>query len=228
MAAAKKVCFFVTPIGHANSQERKRADSIKKYILNEVLGGKYKVVRADELPQPGSITHQVIKMLYHADLVVADLTGVNPNVVYELAVRHSFNKTSIHLIDKEEQIPFDLKDERTIAFDLSDVVSIDDCKQQLAKVIKEIARKNFEYSSPIFRVLGVAAATDEERETFLETMADQLSAIASDISGIETDITMADFDGIEKTVEELKKDVLRHEAGHEEIIGAFEIACQLG
>jgi hypothetical protein len=207
MAAAKKVCFFVTPIGHANSDERKRADSIKKYILNEVLSGKYRVVRADELPQPGSITHQVIKMLHHADLVVADLTGVNPNVVYELAVRHSFNKISIHLIDKAELIPFDLKDERTIAFDLSDLMSIDDCKQQLAKVIKEIGRKKFEYSSPIFRVLGVAAATDKEREAFLETMADQINSIASDVSSMEIDFDMTDFSGIDNTIQQLKKDV---------------------
>lgn len=207
MAAAKKVCFFVTPIGHANSNERKRADNIKKYILNEVLGSKYTVLRADELPQPGSITHQVIKWLYQSDLVIADLTGVNPNVVYELAVRHSFNKISIHLIDRAEQIPFDLKDERTIAFDLSDPASIDDCKQQIAKVIKEINRHGFEYNSPIFRVLGVAAATDEEREEFLQTMADQINSIASDVSGMETDISMLDFSDIEKTVESLKKDL---------------------
>ena len=137
---SKKVCFFVSPIGQSNSPERKRADNIKKYILNEVLSGKFKVVRADELPQPGSITHQVIKFLYAADLVIADLTGVNPNVVYELAVRHSFNKTSIHLIDKAEQIPFDLKDERTIVFDLGDPDSVNDCKQELSKIIKEVSR----------------------------------------------------------------------------------------
>ena len=187
---SKKSCFFVSPIGHSNSPERKRADNIKKYILNGVLAGKFKVVRADELPQPGSITHQVIKLLYDADLVVADLTGMNPNVIYELAVRHSFNKISIHLIDKAEQIPFDLKDERTIVFDLSDPDLINDCKQELAEIVKEINRKKFEYSSPIFRVLGVAAATEEEKEGFLETMADQVNSITSDISSMETDLSM--------------------------------------
>src|SRR5208282_1261111 len=100
----RKVCFFVTPIGSANSAERKRADDIKKYILNEVLAGKFTVLRADELPLPGSISHQVIRWLYDADLVIADLTGANPNVVYELAVRHSFNRISIHLIDKAHTI----------------------------------------------------------------------------------------------------------------------------
>jgi hypothetical protein len=207
---SKKVCFFVTPIGHANSPERKRADNIKRYILNDALSRKFRVVRADELPQPGSISHQVIKMLYFADLVVADLTGTNPNVVYELAVRHAFNKISIHLIDKAEQIPFDLKDERTIVFDLSDPDSVNDCKVELSKVVKEMEKRKFEYSSPVFRVLGVAAATPEEKEGFLEKMADQIDTIASDVSGIETTLTMSDIDNIDdiiKNTDEMKDDI---------------------
>jgi hypothetical protein len=102
---AKKICFFVTPIGKADSTERKRADQVQKYILREVLGAKCKIVRADELPHPGSITHQIISLLYNADLVVADLTRSNANVAYELAVRHAFNKVSIHLIDKADDTP---------------------------------------------------------------------------------------------------------------------------
>lgn len=207
---SKKVCFFVTPIGHSNSPERKRADNIKRYILNDVLSRKFKVVRADELPQPGSISHQVIKMLYFADLVIADLTGSNPNVVYELAVRHAFNKISIHLINKAEQIPFDLKDERTIVFDLADPDSVNDCKLELTKVVKEMEKRKFEYSSPVFRVLGVAAATPEEKEGFLEKMADQIDTIASDVSGLETTLMMSDLDDIgdiNSAIGDLKADV---------------------
>jgi hypothetical protein len=202
---SKKVCFFVTPIGHANSVERKRADNIKRYILNDVLSRKFTVVRADELPQPGSISHQVIKMLYFADLVVADLTGTNPNVVYELAVRHAFNKISIHLIDRAEQIPFDLKDERTVMFDLADPDSVNDCKLELAKVVKEMDKKKFEYSSPVFRVLGVAAATPEEKEGFLEKMADQIESVASSVSSIETTLDFAEFDGLDH-IKDIGKD----------------------
>jgi hypothetical protein len=172
-----------------------------------VLAGKFTVLRADELPQPGSISHQVIKWLYEADLVIADLTGANPNVVYELAVRHSFNKISIHLIDQSETIPFDLKDERTIIFDLKDVASIDGCKVELARNVKESFRKGFKYNSQIFRVLGVAAATEEEKEEFLETVVDKIESIASDISSIETDVGMLDFDDIEKNVSELVREI---------------------
>jgi hypothetical protein len=87
----KPICFFITPIGQQNSAERIRADQIQRHILSEVLSAKFKVVRADELPHPGSITHQIIGLLYNADLVIADLTGSNANVAYELAIRHSFN-----------------------------------------------------------------------------------------------------------------------------------------
>jgi hypothetical protein len=204
--ASKKVCFFISPIGHSNSPERKRANDIQRFILSEVLSSKFKILRADELPQPGSITHQVIKWLYEADLVIADLTGLNANVIYELAIRHSFNRISVHLIDKAVTIPFDLKDERTITVDLTDPADIDECKKTLAKNIKEIERKGFEYSSPVFRVLGVAAATAEDKEGFLETMADKLETISSDISNIETEITMSNANDIEMKVDQLSKD----------------------
>jgi hypothetical protein len=203
---AKKVCFFITPIGHANSPERKRANDIQKFILSKVLSPKFKILRADELPQPGSISHQVIKWLYDADLVVADLTGLNPNVIYELAIRHAFNKVSVHLIDEAATIPFDLHDERTITVDLKDIADIEECKKSLARNVKEIAGKRFKYSSPVFRVLGVAAATAEDKEDFLETMADKLEAIASDVSSIEMGITTSDIDDVEKKVQEISKD----------------------
>jgi hypothetical protein len=171
------------------------------------MAGKYKILRADALPHPGSISHQVIKWLHEADLVVADLTGANPNVIYELAIRHSFNKVSIHLIDKAETIPFDLKDERTIIFDIEDLDSIDGCKRELVKNIREIGRKGFKYSSPVFRVLGVEAATQEETQEFLETMADKIESIASDVSSIETDVAMIDLSDVEKDIGQMAKEI---------------------
>jgi hypothetical protein len=197
MPRSKKVCFFITPIGKNNSIERKRADQVQRHILMEVLGPKFKIVRADELPHAGSITHQIISLLYNADLVVADLTGSNANVAYELAVRHAFNKVSIHLIDKADTIPFDLKDERTIVFDLNDIDSITSCKDELNKFVGVILKGKVPYSSPVFRTLGVAAATAEETEGFIEKISDQIESIATEFSTIETAIAMSDIDEID-------------------------------
>lgn len=193
----KKICFFITPIGKAGSEERKRADQVQKFILTEVLGAKYKIVRADELPHPGSITHQIIHLLYNADLVVADLTGSNANVAYELAVRHAFNKLSIHLIDKADTIPFDLKDERTIVFDINDLDSIKSCKDELKKSVQAVSAEKVAYRSPVFRALGVEAATSEEREKFFEKLVDQIDSLASNVSDIESTISYANLDQID-------------------------------
>ncbi len=55
--------------------------------------------------------------LWTDDLVVADLTGSNPNVFYELAVRHIRRKPFVHLIQAGSKIPFDVAPNRTIEFD---------------------------------------------------------------------------------------------------------------
>ena len=200
MPRSKKICFFITPIGKNNYSSGRRADQVQKHILMEVLGPKFKIVRADELPHAGSITHQIIMSpsVDNADLVVADLTGSNANVAYELAVRHAFNKVSIHLIDKADTIPFDLKDERTIVFDLNDIDSITSCKDELNKFVGVILRGNVRYSSPVFRTLGVAAATAEETKGFIEKISDQIEFISTDISTIESAITMSDIDEIDE------------------------------
>ncbi len=140
--------------------------------------------------------------------MVADLTGSNANVAYELAVRHAFNKVSVHLIDKADAIPFDLKDERTIVFDLSDPDSISSCKEELNKFVDVILKGKVQYSSPVFRTLGVAAATAEEKEGFLERISDQIESIATDVSSIDTTIMMSDIDKIDSindAVESIEK-----------------------
>jgi len=47
------------------------------------------VIRADKISEPGIITTQIIGHIVDAELVIADLTDKNPNVFYELAIRHA-------------------------------------------------------------------------------------------------------------------------------------------
>lgn len=60
-----------------------------------------------------NILADIIPPIYNADIVIADLTGLNPNVMYELGIAHSFNKKTI-VITRDEigKLPFDLKQYR--------------------------------------------------------------------------------------------------------------------
>ena len=91
-----KTCFVISQIGEENSTQRLEADKVLKYVIKpslEELG--YKVVRADESTEAGSISKSVIQSVIESDLVIADLTNHNPNVFYELAIRHAIAKPFI-------------------------------------------------------------------------------------------------------------------------------------
>jgi hypothetical protein len=117
-----KVCFYVTPIGDDGSEERKHSDLFLSSIVEPALEDfGLKVVRADKISNPGMITSQVIEHIMKAKLVIADLSYNNPNVFYELSLRHTQNLPTIHIIRKQDKIPFDLQDFRTIVIDTTDI-----------------------------------------------------------------------------------------------------------
>jgi hypothetical protein len=72
--------------------------------------------RADEIVRPGSVIADVVEAVASAFLVVAEMTGQNPNVFYELGVRHALSKRTLLLSQTADDIPFDLRDNRTIIY----------------------------------------------------------------------------------------------------------------
>jgi hypothetical protein len=74
-----------------------------------------KAVRADRIAETGEITEQIFQYLRDADVVIADLSGANPNVMYELGLRHTRDKLTIQ-IGEYGRLPFDVNTIRTIQF----------------------------------------------------------------------------------------------------------------
>jgi hypothetical protein len=85
---------------------------------------KLSVVRADKIDRPGIITKQVIEYLMKARLVIADLSYHNPNVFYELAVRHMLRKPVVQIMRVADPIPFDVNQVRTITIDTSSIYTL--------------------------------------------------------------------------------------------------------
>lgn len=72
--------------------------------------------RADKTEKSGEIITHIIDQLVTADIVIADLSGQNPNVFYELGVRHAVHNNTILIAQDIEDIPFDLRPLRTIQY----------------------------------------------------------------------------------------------------------------
>jgi hypothetical protein len=133
----RPTCFVICPIGRSGTAVRLRSDQVVRHIINPVLKkvGFSEALRADHICDPGRITDQAIRHVLGDDLVIADLTGGNPNVFYELAARHSVGKPVIQLTDAGETLPFDLADQRTIFFDITDPDSLEQARQDLENAI---------------------------------------------------------------------------------------------
>jgi len=137
-AGKQLLCFVAAPIGAADSEQRKKSDQVLKHVLRKALEPEFKVERADHIDRPGVITVQVVQRIFDADLVIADLTDRNPNVYYELAIRHAARKPTIHIISRGQDIPFDVQDMRVVPYDLTDPDSLEDAVRQLREYVKAI------------------------------------------------------------------------------------------
>jgi len=73
--------------------------------------------RADDLYRPSSIVHDIWQYTKECEIVLADLTGKNPNVLYELGLAHAIGKPVVLIVEKMEDIPYDLRALRIIEYD---------------------------------------------------------------------------------------------------------------
>ena len=111
-------CLVICPIGSEESDERRHSDQVFKHLIEPAAREcGYVAERSSDSEQPGMITSQIITSLTEVSLVVADLSFQNPNVFYELAVRHAARMPVVILCDRKWGLPFDISDARTIRFD---------------------------------------------------------------------------------------------------------------
>jgi hypothetical protein len=147
---AERLCFVIGPIGEAGSLTRKNADMLLNAIIKPTvtpLG--YRVKRADEDPTPGMISDSVIIDLRDAELVIADLSELNPNAFYELGIRHARMKPTIHMAVEGMRLPFDNAGYRAVRFDLSDWHSQKRACAELEAHVKATEAPGFKPTNPI-------------------------------------------------------------------------------
>lgn len=160
-------CFYVTPIGEDGSDQRKHADLFLGSLIEPALEQfGLKVVRADMIDKPGTITRQIIEYLLRSRLVIADLSFHNPNVFYELALRHAVRLPVVQLVRVADRIPFDLNQIRTIRIDTSG----------LHEFVPKIETYRSEIASQVRRALDDPDAVDNPITTYYPSMRVQIDS----------------------------------------------------
>jgi len=175
----KPLCFVISPIGAEGTTDRQRADNVLHHII-EPAALEFHVVRADQIAKPGHITTQIVEHILEAPLVVADLTGHNANVFYELALRHVTRKPVIHMSDGEWRPPFDVAPQRTIFFDVTDLGSAARARDELAQQIAAVKADPKNFDNPLS--MSLDALTLRRSDNATDRVLSQLVSICTGLT----------------------------------------------
>ncbi len=144
---------------------------IYRHLIKEPLEahGDYTVSRADDNPGSQNLLEEIIQGIDNADLIVADLTGKNSNVYYELGIAHKGKKRTIQIVQDIEHIQFNLRAYNTVPYD----VRPDGSSDLAEKLLEFIENPDYKYKNPVTDysvsertepVFG-SGAPDESRES---------------------------------------------------------------
>jgi hypothetical protein len=159
----KKLCFVVSPIGQPGSESRKHADWVLDYIIKPemVHYPEFEVRRADNDFRPGQIDVHMINDLLDAELVIADLRLRNPNVFYEVGIRHMQEKPTIHLQLESEEWIFDVTGYRSVNIARSTVQEIEKSRTQLKEHLIAVFTPGFVVTNPVKNARGILKIDQE-------------------------------------------------------------------
>jgi hypothetical protein len=186
-ASGKKLCFVVGPIGGEETEIRDHADWVLDGIIRPVMDElpDFHVKRADLDPRPGLIDVHMINDLHDAELVIADLSRLNPNAFYEIGIRHMLEKPIIHLQLATEEPPFDVSLYRAIKFALTRPRDLEKAKVELKAAVDAVLADGYQATNPVTNACGhLKLKNSASPET--RVLMDEIEGIKSRLDSMQT------------------------------------------
>jgi len=128
----------------------------------------FEPVRADELFSTGSVVEQIWEQIVKAKLLLADLTGKNANVFYELGLAHAARKPVIFTSAVVDDVPFDLRHLRVIIYDVREPEWASILRKSIADYLRNATRDPGKSIPHPFRLLTAEREEEEEEEVEVE------------------------------------------------------------
>jgi hypothetical protein len=122
-------CFVVMPFEPLYLAEYERV--IKPALESAGLA----CVRGDEIYANQAIVQDIWLSIRRSRMVVAELSGRNPNVMYEIGLAHAIGKPIVFLTRNEDDVPFDLRALRYIFYDTNNPFWGDDLRTELSRLV---------------------------------------------------------------------------------------------
>ena len=156
----KGTCFVIMPFSSVFDSEY--SNIIRPAI--EIAG--LKCIRADEIYSKPQVTANIWKALRSSRIVIAELSGKNINVFYELGLAHALGKPAIIITRNEKDVPFDLKALRYLYYDINNPAWGDNLKSNLTEMIQGVLKET-DYGE-VFEGIKVTGISPYQKKEAIE------------------------------------------------------------
>ena len=95
--------------------------------------------RVDEIYGPTKIMDDIFSTIAQSQAVVSDLTGRNPNVLYETGLAHALDRDVVTIVQNDQDVPFDLKHLRFVRY-LQNTEGLGKLRAELRLSLQEVLR----------------------------------------------------------------------------------------
>lgn len=154
-------CFVIMGFNVKRNEDGKEYNLNKSYekIIKPVLENKkIEYIRADEIMITEIIDESMYQLLLNADLVIADITTLNPNALYELGVRFALKPFSTIIIaDINTKLPFDINHLRVFTYEHGgkNISTKESFRMQntLSNLIDNLRNQKSQVDSPIYKYI---------------------------------------------------------------------------
>ncbi|MEJ2004560.1 MAG: TRAFs-binding domain-containing protein [Cyclobacteriaceae bacterium] len=190
------LCFVLMPFGQKEDRLGRKIDFDKVYnllIKPAIIQCGIQPLRADEELILGNIHKPMFERLVLCDYAIADLTSLNPNVFYELGLRHAIKPYStIPISAFDSPLPFDVHSERTLGYHLDEegkLSNIVEDTQNLIKLLQDSKNKHV-IDSPVFQLLDgwqVSHSLSHEKTDVFREKVDYEKSIKDQISAARSE-----------------------------------------
>lgn len=181
-AREQDVCFVISPFGGWHDQYH------SEIFCSAIKAAGLEPARADDLFRSSNIVHDIWHLVTTSRVLLADLTGKNPNVFYELGLAHAARKPVLLVTQSMEDVPFDLRALRVISYDVEHPSWGALLKEQIKTGLQETIESPERSVLPTFLVESPeqqpTVTQDERRFLELQQQVDSLRAeVRSGIRG---------------------------------------------
>lgn len=208
-------CFVIMPFGEKTDADGKviNFDKIYQSLIKDTIESLgITCVRCDEIREAGWIHSKMFEHIYNSDVAIVDITSLNPNVFYELGVRHALVESGTVLIRRKgTAIPFNIQGFQVIEYDRRNIENDDEAKKKIADLIQN-GLKLKKKDSPVYEVLDLKIGTVPKELTKTEYFTYKLRNVNNKEIGLVTG-DLRNVKGIDVWVnpENTKMQMARHE-----------------